>query len=169
MSQLDDFRAAKDEFFATPHSPLEPEDNFSGLSYFPESNDLRYELPIEPAAGGEVTIGTSDGQARTYKRAGLVRFTVSGSDVELTLLHHIGDDGYFLPFRDATSGKATYGAGRYLDVDDAEDGLVSIDFNLAYNPYCAYSEAYSCPLPPTENWLPVAIEAGEMTYEPAAS
>lgn len=165
MSQLDDFRAAKDEFFATPHSPLDPEDNFSALSYFPESDDLRFELQLEPAAGGEVTIGTSDGQTRTYQRAGLVRFAVDGTDVELTLLHHIGDDGYFLPFRDTTSGKTTYGAGRYLDVDDTEGGLVSIDFNLAYNPYCAYSEAYSCPLPPTENWLPVAIEAGEMTYQ----
>lgn len=164
MSQLDDFRAAKDEFFATPHSPLEPGDDFSGLSYFPESDDLRFELRVEPATAGEVTIGTSDGQTRTYQRAGLVRFTVAGTEVQLTLLHHIGDDGYFLPFRDATSGKTTYGAGRYIDVEDGENGVVSIDFNLAYNPYCAYSEAYSCPLPPTENWLPVGIEAGEMTY-----
>lgn len=169
MSQLDDFRAEKDEFFGSAHSPLEPGEAFTGLSYFPESDQYRFELRLEPSAGGEVTIGTSDGQTRTYQRAGLVRFSVAGEEAQLTLLHHIGDDGYFLPFRDATTGKTTYGAGRYLDVDEAEDDVVSIDFNFAYNPYCAYSPAYSCPLPPTENWLPMAIEAGEMTYEPATS
>ena len=73
--------------------------------------------------------------------------------------------GYFLPFRDATSGKETYGAGRYLDVPRGENGQVVVDFNYAYSPYCAYGDAYSCALPPRENWLTVPIEAGEMDLD----
>ncbi|MBT8206662.1 MAG: DUF1684 domain-containing protein, partial [Acidimicrobiia bacterium] len=79
-------------------------------------------------------------------------------------LYDTGAHGYFVPFRDATSGKESYGAGRYLDVHPNEDGTVTLDFNYAYNPYCAYDEAFSCPLPPIENWLEVPIAAGE-TYE----
>ena len=164
MTELDDFRAQKDEFFATGNSPLEPGASFEGLTYFPESNALRFKVPLEPSTGGELAVGTSDDQTRIYQRAGIVRFQINGTDTQLTLLHHIGDDGYFVPFRDATSGTETYGAGRYLDLDLEVDGMVSLDFNLAYNPYCAYSEAYSCPLPPQENWLTVPIEAGEKTY-----
>lgn len=166
MTELDNFRTQKDAFFATPQSPLEPGTSFQGLSYFPESEALRFMASIEPSPGGELTVGTSDGQSRSYQRAGIVRFEVNGTDAQLTLLHHTGDDGYFVPFRDATSGKESYGAGRYLDLDLEENGVVSLDFNLAHNPYCAYSEAYSCPLPPAENWLTAPIEAGEKKYEP---
>ena len=165
MNQLADLRAAKNSFFASPNSPIEGYQDFEGLAYYPESDDLRLVVPLSRGIGGEVTIGTSDGQTRTYQRAGIVRFEVNGAEVELTLLNHIGDDGYFLPFRDATSGETTYGGGRYLDIDLEKSGTVSLDFNLAYNPYCAYSEAYSCPLPPVENWLTVPIEAGELSYQ----
>jgi uncharacterized protein (DUF1684 family) len=72
--------------------------------------------------------------------------------------------GLFLPFRDATSGTATYGAGRYLDLEPNEDGTLTIDFNLAYNPSCVYSDGWSCPIPPRENWLDIPIEAGEKMY-----
>ena len=82
----------------------------------------------------------------------------------MTLYTTEGSHGFFLPFRDATSGSETYGAGRYLDIDPDEDGTVTIDFNMAYNPFCVYSEAYSCPLPPTENWLDVPITAGEKDF-----
>ena len=68
-----------------------------------------------------------------------------------------------MPFRDGTSGRETYGAGRHLDIRVEANGSYVLDFNFAYNPYCAYSDAYSCPLPPAENWLPVRIEAGERT------
>jgi uncharacterized protein (DUF1684 family) len=72
-----------------------------------------------------------------------------------------GHHPLFVPFSDGTSGHESYGAGRYLDIRAESDGSHVLDINLAYNPYCAYSEAYSCPLPPAENWLPVRIEAGE--------
>jgi uncharacterized protein (DUF1684 family) len=79
-------------------------------------------------------------------------------------LYDTGHPGLFLPFRDATSGRETYGGGRYLDIQPNDDGTVTLDFNLAYSPFCAYSDGYSCALPPTENWMSVRIEAGEKTW-----
>ncbi len=165
MESLTHFRAQKDEFMREhPQSPL-PEElrpSFSGLSYYDPAPELSFELPVEPADGSEVHVQTSDGQIRAYVRAGVVRFDIGGEPTQLTLFSTPGhDDGYFVPFRDATSGKETYGAGRYLDLEPNGDGTVTLDFNYAYNPYCAYDEAYSCPLPPHENWLQVPIEAGE--------
>ena len=87
MTELDDLRAQKDEFFTSPHSPLEPGANFEGLAYFPEAAAFRFEAPIQPSPGGELTVGTSDGQNRIYQRAGMVRFQVNGTDAQLTLLH----------------------------------------------------------------------------------
>lgn len=165
MDELTKFRLAKDDFFGGhPQSPIPNQVTFAGLSYFDENPDLRLTLAVEPT-DGEVTIGTSDGDTRTYERAGIVRFRVGDTQTQLTLLTSAAVDGFFLPFRDATSGATTYGAGRYLDLEPAIDGMVEIDFNLAYNPYCAYSDAYSCPLPPPENWLTVGIEAGELNYQ----
>ena len=92
-----------------------------------------------------------------------MRFDVEAQEVSL-VLYDTGHPGYFVPYRDATSGDETYGAGRYLDIDPNPDGTVTIDFNLAYNPLCAYSDAFSCPLPPVENWLAVPIRAGERDF-----
>ena len=164
--QLLEFRRQKDHFFRhDPHSPI-PEHlraSFEGLDYYPPQPALDLELEVEPADGSEVRLQTSDGAQQVYQRAKKVRFKVEGEQVELTLLatDHPHDHGLFLPFRDATSGKETYGAGRYLDLDAPEDGKVRIDFNLAYSPSCAYDDRYSCPLPPAENWLQVPIRAGE--------
>ena len=71
---------------------------------------------------------------------------------------------FFLPFRDKTSGNETYELGRYLDPQMSPDGHLMIDFNYAYNPYCAYGEGWSCPFPPRENWIEVPIEAGEKMF-----
>ncbi len=169
IHHLLEHRRAKDQFFATDHhSPLahEMQDGFQGLDYFEPESALVFDVTLEPAEGGEVLVQTSDGLERLYRRAGKARFSVNGEQVELTL-YDTGHEGYFIPFRDATSGKSTYGAGRYLDIEPSEDGTVTIDFNQAYNPFCAYDEAYSCPLPPVENWLSVPIEAGEKDFAPA--
>jgi len=168
VTELLEERAAKDEFFATSHhSPLEHADqhDFEGLAYFEPRSDLVFTVSYELGDGSEVVVPTSDGEERTYRRAGRVRLPIGDEEVELTL-YSTGHPGFFIPFRDATSGKSTYGAGRYLDIDDDEDGMVTIDFNRAYNPSCVYNEAYSCPLPPVENWLKVPIEAGEKNYVP---
>lgn len=174
MGALTDFRAQKDDYFRRAHeSPIPPEDRteFIGLGYYDEDPSLNLDLEMEPGDGSEVHVQTSDGQERVYTRDGTVSFPVGGEVVTLTLYGTDHGHGYFLPFRDATSGKETYGAGRYLDIHPAQRGKVRIDFNLAYNPSCAYDDAYSCPLPPGENWLRVPIRAGEKDYrkKPLAS
>ncbi len=165
MSTLTRSRKQKDDFFgSSPDSPVDDRSGFKGLDYYDEEPSLALELEIEPGDGSEVRVQTSDGQERIYTRDATVSFDMQGEEVSLTLYGTGHAHGYFLPFRDATSGKETYGAGRYLDVEPAKQGKVKIDFNLAYNPFCAYNDAYSCPLPPGENWLQVPIRAGEKDY-----
>jgi uncharacterized protein (DUF1684 family) len=167
MSTLEDFRKEKDGFFKDDYqSPLTAEQkrDFQGLRYYPENPALRLELPLEKAATPQpVVLQTSTGEAREYLRAGQVRFQVD--DQEAVLQVYLDDYGYFLPFVDATAPEETYGAGRYLELHElSPGGAVSVDFNLAYNPYCAYNERWSCPIPPRENRLAVRIEAGEKRF-----
>jgi len=163
MSELTDFRAAKDEFLATDHhSPLTREQRkaFDGLQYFPENPDLRLELEIEEFPQKEIIeMQTSTGDVQQHTRFGKIHFEVDGQRVELTLYKDA--HGYFLPFVDDQAGEETYGAGRYLEPEALKDGKVLVDFNYAYNPYCAYNDLYSCPLTPWENRLQVSIRAGE--------
>ena len=115
--------------------------------------------------GKRLRLTTSTGEERDYVEAGELRFKLDGQDARLVAYAsatHV--DSLFIPFRDATSGKETYGAGRYLDIPYPHGETTELDLNLAYNPYCAYSEAYSCPLPPRENWLTVAVRAGEKSF-----
>ena len=164
------FRQAKDRFMAQdPHSPLGHEQRhaFRGLSYYPHDPSLQLTLALDAEVpAGAVTVDTSTGESQEYRRAGRVRFEVEGQPAELMLYRGAGGD-LFLPLRDATSGAETYGAGRYLEPLLLDDGRVLVDFNYLYNPYCAYNEAWSCPLPPRENWLAVPIRAGEQTFQPA--
>jgi uncharacterized protein (DUF1684 family) len=104
---------------------------------------------------------TSTGDVRSYLRWGRVHFSVDDQPAELTLFYSPESGYFFLPFMDATSGQETYGAGRYLEPHMVDETRVQIDFNLAYSPFCAYNENYSCPIPPAENRLKVRIEAGE--------
>jgi uncharacterized protein (DUF1684 family) len=158
-----EFRDEKDQFFKhAPQSPLPEHDrgDFSGLSYFEPNEDLAFNVGLEPAEPTDIEISTTTGDQRMYTRVATVTFTVADEDTTLAL-YSSGHESLFLPFRDATSGAETYGAGRYLDVVPNEDGTAVIDFNYAYAPFCAYSDRYSCALPPQENWMPVAIRAGE--------
>ena len=156
----------KDEFFARDgDSPLTDEQRarFAGLRYYPEDAALRFEVVLERAALLEhEEIRTSDGQVRVLQRAGTLRFAVGGAHVSVVAY----DQGHelFVPFRDGTSGTETYGAGRYVEAHPLGADRYALDFNAAYNPYCAYNEAWSCPLPPRENWLDVPIRAGEMSF-----
>ena len=166
MEALAQHRADKDDYFTQSHDspiPHEERHSFAGLSYYQPNSDLALTLQVKESDGAELTIETSDGQQRVYRRAATVEFEAGGKQNSLAL-YDTGHAGYFVPFRDATSGKATYGAGRYLEVEPNEDGTVTIDFNYAYNPLCVYNAAYSCPLPPVENWLQIPIEAGEKDY-----
>lgn len=160
-------RAAKDEYMRDdPASPLGEQDrsDFTGLKYFSYNPALAMELPLDRDVSSEpVQMGTSTGDSREYARVGKIHFDVQGEAAEVTLYGE--PDNLFLPIRDATSGHATYGAGRYLEPDMTGPDTVLVDFNLLYNPYCAYNEQFSCPLPPVENWLHVPIEAGEQNYK----
>ena len=175
MSALDDFRRDKDAFFRDdPRSPLTPEQRaaFTGLDYFPQDEGLRIDAEMDTdVEPGVIEMETTSGTPQRYTRAGTVTFEVDGEPATVTL--YASADGHahglFLPFRDATSGRETYGAGRYLDLDPPHDGRVEVDFNLAYNPYCAYDAGWSCPLPPGENWLGVPIRGGERDFPGGAT
>ena len=149
-----------------PESPVRTD--FRGLSWYPVDPEWRIEAEFEPYdPPREIGIAT---QAQTIERMrvpGRVRFRAAGRDVTLTPVAEEGDKGLFYIFRDATSGKETYGAGRFLASDVPRGGRVTLDFNKAYNPPCVFTEYATCPLPPRENWIPVAVEAGEKTYSGA--
>ncbi len=166
-NMLADHRASKDGYLRTnPGSPIPQElrGSFAGLPYFAWNPDLILTLAVSPGDGTEIQVATSDGADRIYRRVGSVDFDLGGAAQTLHL-YDTGHTSLFLPFRDATSGKETYGAGRYLDIEPNDDGTVTLDFNLAYSPFCAYSDGYSCALPPADNWMSVPIEAGEKTWQ----
>ena len=164
LPDYDAIRTEKDEFFGgSRSSPIPNRSGFGGLTYFAPDPSLVFETVVEPGDGAPVDVATSDGQVRTYHRAGSIAVAPGGREVTLTLYRTPGHPGYFLPFRDGTSGAETYGAGRYLDLEEGD--TVTVDFNLAYHPYCAYSDRYSCALPPAENWLDAPIRAGERLAE----
>ncbi len=167
MNQLNQFRKQKDVFYAKdPQSPLtqEQKHDFKGLHYFPENPDLKLEVTVEEFSQKQtVTMQTSTGDIQTYQRFGRFHFTVDGQEAELTI--YSSDHDFFLPFADVLAGKETYGAGRYLEPHPLGKGRYLIDFNYAYNPYCAYNERWSCPIPPAENRIKVPVRAGEKVYE----
>ncbi len=165
MADLNRFRKQKDEFFARdPHSPLTDEQkrNFTGLRYFPTNPALRFEVPIERLTRPlRATLQTSTGKQQEFRNIGRIRFAVNGAEAVLQVYEN--NEGLFLPFVDATAPDESYGAGRYLEPHGHGDHL-HVDFNLAYNPYCAYNDQWSCPLPPKENRIAVRIEAGESKF-----
>ena len=166
MSELKDFRAEKDEIFGRhPQSPLTPEQRkgFVGLQYFPENEDLRLNVKVEPLTDQTpMQMQTSTGGVQMYIRYGRFQFQVDGQTAELTIYQ--SENGFFLPFVDSLAGKETYPAGRYLEPEALPGGRFLVDFNMAYNPYCAYNEMWSCPITPAENRLKVPIMAGEKLF-----
>jgi uncharacterized protein (DUF1684 family) len=175
-TELRSYRDQKDEQFAeSRQSPLPPDERaeFDGLDYFEPDPDYRVEATVETVDSDEtVTMETSTEGEQLYHRATRLSFEVpdaSGEATEATLVAYqrVDHDGgsLFVPFRDKTTGQQTYPGGRYMELHhdgNLEDGAeVPLDFNLAYSPFCAYSDAYECPLPPRENWLEIAIPAGE--------
>lgn len=175
IQEMERFRREKDQFFATsPESPIpaEEREQFQGLRYYPPDLAFRVEAELTPFGNPQVvTLGSTQGDLREQIRFGELRFRIIGEECRLTAFKD-ADDPYstslFVPFRDATSGGETYGAGRYVEIEDEHEDAgphaIVVDFNLAYSPWCAYSPAYSCALPPQENRLAVAILAGELLY-----
>jgi uncharacterized protein len=148
-----------------PTSPRFKE--YKGLKYFPVDLSYRYELPLVANPKREpVVIMSTQGSPRRGIRAGWFDFTVAGTSVRLEVTRllepGVGENDLSVFFRDATSGKESYGFGRYVDPVKQPNGKYIVDFNMAYNPACAFSDYYNCPVPPKENNLRVAIRAGEM-------
>lgn len=164
------FYPGREEVIFTVYDPERPEKKaFEHLLYFPP--DRSYAVPAELVKIGEpeqIEMLTSRSLKKTFYRYAIIRFRLNGNDQELTAyksaLGGEASESLFIPFRDGTSGRETYGAGRFLDVDEPEGEHFVLDFNRAYNPLCNYSPAYNCPIPPRENHLEVAIRAGEKTY-----
>ena len=161
------FRTAKDQAFLQPDSPV-PADKRSALlplAYFPPA--VAYRVPAVLRVSTDrttIAMPTSTGQRRDMQRVGTLEFTVRGQTLSLGAFVEAGSADLtrlFVPFTDLTSGRETYPAGRYLDLDRTRTGIYLIDFNRAYNPYCYYNPTYDCPYPPRANRLQVPIRAGE--------
>ncbi|MFQ5651469.1 MAG: DUF1684 domain-containing protein [bacterium] len=175
IARIEQQRQAKDKVFKQEvESPLPDGDKplFTGLDYYPV--DLRYalRLPLMKYGQKEIfKIVTSTGMLRDAEKYGYFELELHGQLCQLQVYRLLDIQsqypGYlFVPFMDATTSKETYAGGRYLDLQENELGIYELDFNLAYNPSCAYGkEGYNCPIPPAENWLPVAIRAGEKNYD----
>jgi uncharacterized protein (DUF1684 family) len=165
----------RDDLFARhPQSALPPERRagFGGLSYFPHDPRGRVLADVATTERRRYDIASSVGEAMSFERIGVARFTLGEAPCELELYWLVGyGGGLFVPFADATSGHETYGAGRYLldTVKGADlgthDGRLVLDFNLAYNPSCSYDPRWACPLAPPANRLAIPVRLGERHVE----
>lgn len=166
-------RQKKDDYMRNDdQSPLYAKrDSFPGLKYFPPDLSFSFLARLEPVTNKQVRVlQTSTGEQARYLDYAWAVFEKEGKEYRLLILEimEMGPNRgkLFLAFADETSARETYGGGRYLDLKKVPAATtLELDFNKAYNPYCAYNEAYSCPLPPRENVLPLAIRAGEKAFK----
>jgi len=167
-------RKEKDDSFRNdPESPLAEKyrADFKGLFYYPIDFRYRFQGRIYRMAQAQrVKMAASDGKARDAMHWGYFRFQADPRTVGTLQVYRMSGSGkdqqdfLFLPFADAHAGKETYGGGRFLDLQEKLDGIYIVDFNRAYNPYCAYGKTYSCPIPPKENRVSLSIPAGERIF-----
>lgn len=170
-SEIEDYRAHLNKEYLDPaHSPLPKEEvaTFEGHEFYPV--DLKYYIKakfIRTKKEKPFKIETTGSRKPEYVKYGEAHFELDGKKVKLNLYRNIAlsqkeeyKNYLFIPFKDLTSGDETYGGGRYMDSQIPEKNFIYIDFNKAYNPYCAYNSKYSCPIPPKENHLDVEIKAG---------
>jgi hypothetical protein len=168
-------RAAKDADFQSSNDPIPAarKAEFLPLSYFPVDPSYNVLAGLTPATD-DVTLmmPTSTGVQRKMRRVGEMEFTLKGQQMSLVAFNEVAApdlNHVTLMFSDMTSGTETYAAGRYIDLDRTASGIYSLDFNLAYHPYCYYNPSYECPYPPAENRLKIPIHAGERMRKPAES
>jgi uncharacterized protein (DUF1684 family) len=160
-----------EELLSGDKSPLPDsvKKQFTGLNYFPPDKKFAVTADfIRLKKPTKVIFQTSDGRERIYFRCAALQFRLNEKNFRLYVYYNEDirknpglEDYLFLPFKDLTNGKGTYGGGRYLELREPEGDFIVLDFNRAFNPYCAYSDRYSCPKIPEENYLPLKIEAGE--------
>jgi hypothetical protein len=166
IQKVVEWRAERDKTWTESNDPI-PADKkaeFLPLKYY--APDPNYAVPAELKLSDVrpvVELPTSTGPLRKMQVVGTLEFTLNGEKHTLGALSPAGEPirALFVPFADLTTGKETYSAGRYLDIEPTPTGLYTIDFNYAYNPTCAYNKSYECPYPPPSNRLNIAIHAGE--------
>ena len=147
-------------------SPLKDKTSFKGLNYYSFNKDYIVDFALEKAEKAEtVDIKMTDGTTEKLILFGKIKGELQSFTIALTIYQRENGD-FFLPFKDKTAPTETYGGGRYLDLPlkNAKNNQLRVDFNLAYNPFCAYNEDFACPIPPVENTLPIRIEAGEKLF-----
>lgn len=164
----------REEFLQDPRSPLDSAD-LQYLDFYPADPKARVKAIVELTPEAQpFELPTYSGLTKTYRKWGVAKFQWRNEHAQLSLYENISllsnpayKDYLFLPFKDATNGVETYGGGRYINLSksEASDGKIDIDFNTCYNPWCAYSDGYNCPVPPAENTLPFSVEAGERNYK----
>lgn len=177
IKDIEKGRKAKDKGLRSKrHSPLQSEDmkTFDHLNYFPVDPAWKKEVSFTMIEKGDtIDIMTSSGKVKQFYEYGTLTFAHLGDSDTLTAYKRIWPEGYdvpyapylFVPFKDLTTGETSYGGGRYLDIDvPKESGTITLDFNLCYNPYCAYGGGFSCPIPPKKNFVDLKIEAGEKDF-----
>ena len=159
-------RQVKDTEFKTDDSPLtdEQKPGFEALSYFPVAEKYKVRAEYHKNQSNQIVkINITDGSQREYYVHGNAHFHLEGKELDITVYQPVNAEAeyLFIPFYDKTSADQTYGGGRYVEPVLLGNNTLEIDFNLAYNPYCAYNHNYRCPIPPQNNSLDVAILAGE--------
>jgi uncharacterized protein (DUF1684 family) len=163
------------EFSDKLHSPLTEEDlaSFSKLDFFPVDPDMVVTAKLKFHKNSQpFKMATTTDRQPIYKLYATASFTLNGKAHQLEIYQNQKlilstdyEDYLFLPFTDKTNGESSYGGGRYIDLSIPEGDTIVIDFNRAYNPYCAYNAKYSCPIPPKVNDLDTEIKAGVMAYK----
>jgi uncharacterized protein (DUF1684 family) len=160
-------RRDKDEAFKNgEESPIKDKSAFQGLKYYSFNKDYIVDFVLERAEKAKtVELKMTDGTTEKLILFGNLKGEIGGFTLTLLLYQH-EDGNFFLPFKDKTAPTETYGGGRFLDLPltNVKNNRLRVDFNLAYNPYCAYNEDFACPIPPAENTLPIRIEAGEKIF-----
>ena len=160
-------RREKDAAFkAGEESPIKDKTQFKGLKYYSFNKDYIVDFVLEKAEKAQsVDIKMTDGTTEKLILFGKIKADIQTFTVTLTLYQRENGD-FFPPFKDKSAPTETYGGGRFLDLPltNVKNNRLRVDFNLAYNPYCAYNEEFACPIPPAENTLPIRIEAGEKLF-----
>lgn len=178
IHEIELHRKKQEEEFRDPKaSPLEKKlrKNFKGLNYYPINLDYRVKARFVKTENPVLfKMKTTTARLPEYQKYGEVHFNLDGDDrvLEVYQSPEIStkpglEDYLFIPFTDETNGIDTYDVGRYLDFRIPSADEVILDFNMSYNPYCSYGSAYSCPIPPKVNHLPLKVQAGEMKFTPS--
>lgn len=168
-SYVDTVKKQRDSFvknlMSEDDSPIASLKDFSGIKYFEADKNFIIDAEFKAESAGQGMILMTDSTQTEIKKAGTATFSVNGK----TFTVNVFDEGehFLFPFRDLTSGKETYGGGRFVNIprESLNDDKLEIDFNNAHNFYCAYNESYICPIPPKENFIDAEIRAGEKKYK----